>query len=384
MKDNVAVFLKHEDRYVMMHVKDDRASHIYVYENLEGSPAGCVINCRVDKNAGDSSFLSYAPGKFGYLDKAIKPATVLPLQYKKDSIGGKQCTFSGKLSIDGDYIIVTHDDPFVKVSSKVPEEAKKSIIDSFFPLSEKDGTGILIRTKAYTDENGIDNAHKEYDAIKSIFDSIEEKAGHLPQYSILYRPLPLFIKDILYLCDLGITEIVTDDMLIKKALEVSHDGITGPVNITDRVSLRFYEDSLIKLYNLYSFGAKISETLNRKVYLKCGAYITIDETEALTAIDVNSSSCKMSENREESFLKINIEAAQEIARQLVLRNIAGMIIIDFINMKKKDNYDILSERLRSLFKQDRLSCRFIDFTPLGLAEVVRRRSGVPLAKSLGR
>ncbi len=158
--------------------------------------------------------------------------------------------------------------------------------------------------------------------------------------------------------------------------------MNGPVNITDRVGLRWYEDDLLPLCKLYSFNAKISEVLSKKVYLKSGAYITFDRTEALWAVDVNSSSNSYGRAKEDTFLRINIEAADEIARQLVLRNLSGVIVVDFINMKNKGDYDVLKEKLKERLSFDPKDTRFVDFTALGLCEITRKRSGRSLHEIL--
>ena len=118
------------------------------------------------------------------------------------------------------------------------------------------------------------------------------------------------------------------------------------------------------------------------MYLKSGASITIDQTEALTAIDVNTASNAGKTLKNNTFLAVNIEAADEIARQLVLRNIGGMIIIDFINMDLESDYDELKNHLVKVLKSDREYCRFVDFTGLKLCELTRSRRGKSLYQSL--
>ena len=176
--------------------------------------------------------------------------------------------------------------------------------------------------------------------------------------------------------------MVTDDPTIYESLHKEYSAVTGTVKLTDRVGIRFYEDKMLELSKLYSFSGRISECLKRKVYLKSGASITIDQTEALTAIDVNTASNAGKTLKNNTFLAVNIEAADEIARQLVLRNIGGMIIIDFINMDLESDYDELKNHLIKVLKSDREYCRFIDFTGLKLCELTRSRRGKSLYQSL--
>ncbi len=387
MTDNRAVFTKYNDKYILMHIVGNRAEHIYAYDSLEKIDTGTIINCRAETHAEgiDATFVRFSEKGTGFINKAVKGQTVAPLMYKKDAFGDKKACFSDKLSISGDYAVIIRGESFIKVSSKIASDKKDMYTQHFMPFSKRYGVGIIIRTKTETEEDGIKKAVEETEKICCVLESITEKSQHTPAYTILYRPVPEFINDILYLCTLGIEEIVTDDTAIKEVLEREYETVTGSaVNVTDRVGLRFYSDDLLALCNLYSFNAKISEAMSRKVYLKSGAYITFDRTEALTSVDVNSSKSAFDSNRDDSFLRINIEAAEEICRQMRLRNLSGMIIVDFINMKDTRSYDRLKEKITQLLSEDRNNSRFIDFTGLGLCEITRKRSGRELYEILNR
>ncbi|MBO4267209.1 MAG: ribonuclease E/G [Lachnospiraceae bacterium] len=384
MIDNRAVFTKYEDKYVLMHIVGNKAEHIYVYDSLCAMPIGSIINCRVENRAENigASFVRFDKNDRGFINKLIKPETVLALQYKKEAYDEKKATFTDKLTIEGEYVIAAYGAHHVKVSSKIPESDKSRIAEVFSQILENEDIGVVIRTRAYTEEDGIERAKEELAGIRELFYGINEKSGHVPAYTVLYSPVPDHIKDLLYLSDIGIEEIVTDDEEIRCAIEHSYERISGPVKVTDRVRLRFYDDDLIKLCNLYSFNAKISEALSRKVYLKSGVYITIEQSEALVSVDVNSAGCLLNKNREDTILAINCEAAREVARQLRLRNLSGMVIVDFINMDSKADYDILEDVIRDALSKDRINAGFIDFTGLKLCEIVRRRSGRSLYHSL--
>ena len=385
MSENRAVFTKYNDKYVLMHISGNKAEHIFVYDDLSCMPVGTVINCRIENRLDniDASFVSYAPKMSGFINRTVKCETVIPLQYKKEPYNGKKAQFTDKITIEGNYTVVTEGCEFVKVSAKIDPGKKYQIIGRFEPLSKKYGFGIIIRTKTDTEDGGYDKAEEELINIRSLLDGIKDKSEHTKQHTILYSPLPGFIHDMIYLADQGVEETVTDDAGIYDALSAGYESVSGPVNVTDRVSLRFYDDKMLSLCNLYSFNAKISEALARKVYLKSGAYITIDPTEAFTAIDVNSAGSAGGHDKEETFLDVNIEAACEIARQIRMRNISGMIIIDFISMKDDEKYDVLIKHLNDELKKDPVNTRFIDLTGLKLAEVVRNRTGRTLRQLLG-
>ncbi|MCR4989583.1 MAG: ribonuclease E/G [Lachnospiraceae bacterium] len=385
MTENRAVFTKYEDRYVLMHIVGNKAEHIYVYPDLEGGCIGNVYNCVAEKRMENfgKCFVRYDRKNSGFINKDLKSGTILPLQYKKDGIDGKQPLFTDKISIEGEYVVATSGHVFVKTSRKASYDNGR-IPESVIAFAKENNLGIILRTKACTETGCDKQVAEELEAIKGIFDDINSGASHSPAYTLLYSPLPEIIKDILYLIDQGVGEIVTDDEEIKETLSDEYPGITGPVNITDRVSLRFYDDKMLALSKLYSFEAKISEALSRKVYLKSGACITFDHTEALTAVDVNSASSKGADGSEESILSVNTEAAVEIARQLRLRNISGTIVIDFINMESDDSYKKLEEVIKDSIIKDRISTTLVDITKLKLAELTRKRTGNDLFTVLKR
>ncbi|MCR5673185.1 MAG: ribonuclease E/G [Lachnospiraceae bacterium] len=387
MNDNIAVFTVYEDKYILVHITGQKAEHIYVYDSLAADDTGNIINCRVESNIDniDASFVRYASKKYGFINKRIRNGSIMPLMLKKEAYREKQALFTDRITIDGEYVVVTYGAKHIKASSKAGEEARKEYTKIFSDLIGNDRYGIIIRTKAFTDTDGLEKAKEEYILIKAKLCGITEKSGHTPQYTVLYRALPGFIKDLIYLTDQGIEKIVTDRQEIKEVLEQSYDHVSKAVNVTDRVGLKMYDDSLLPLTACYGLKAKISEALSRKVYLKSGAYITIDETEALTSVDVNSAGCVFnSDDTDKTFFRINCEAAAEIARQMILRNISGMIIIDFINMKTEEDYLKLEEEIKKCLYKDREYAKFIDFTGLRLAEITRPRKGRTLYQNLRR
>ena len=170
-------------------------------------------------------------------------------------------------------------------------------------------------------------------------------------------------------------EIITDDMQVAELLKQS---LTGK----DIEKVRWYQDDMLPLYKLYDVEKQLKKALSPKVWLKCGGFIVIQQTEALVSIDVNSAKC-VSKKRgeqalEDTYFKVNMEAAAEIAIQLRLRNISGIIIVDFINMKENEHYNQLIAALKEYFKKDKIMTTFVDITRLGLVEITRKRVGKTL------
>ena len=143
-------------------------------------------------------------------------------------------------------------------------------------------------------------------------------------------------------------------------------------------NVRLYQDDRLQLYKLYSVRTRLREALSKKVWMKSGGYLIIEPTEALTVIDVNSGKMIAGKDMEKTYLNINLEAAKEIARQLSLRNISGIIIVDFISMRPEEHNQKLMSVFGNLLKKDPVRTKLIDITPLGLVEITRMKTSKPL------
>lgn len=162
------------------------------------------------------------------------------------------------------------------------------------------------------------------------------------------------------------SEILTDDPQIYRQLS------EGDHPLLKQKSIRFYDDPAISLRLLYSLERGMEEALDTRVWLKCGGYLVIEPTEAMTVIDVNSGKNEAKKAGEDTYYQVNLEAAEEVARQLRLRNLSGIIIVDFINMAEKERQKELLETLKNLTAGDPQHPRIVDMTPLGLVEITRK------------
>lgn len=188
-------------------------------------------------------------------------------------------------------------------------------------------------------------------------------------YTVLYKPdnsLGAYIKSTFY--HVPISKTLTDNTEIYNELCKSIDNV------------ELYSDEKLSLAKLYSLKTKISEASDSKVYLKCGGYLIINYTEALTVIDVNSGKniASRKSDKEENILNINIEAAIESALQMKLRNITGMVLIDFINMAEEESKEALIQAMNEAVADDYVTAKVIDITPLGIMEITRQKIDKPL------
>ncbi|MBR5317798.1 MAG: ribonuclease E/G, partial [Lachnospiraceae bacterium] len=203
---------------------------------------------------------------------------------------------------------------------------------------------------------------------------------------------PAYLKDIVNLSTTSVDELIVDDRALFEKL-CSMYGIAeadlwtkgsvsvpiDTVKVSETLNLRYYNDSLLSLSALYSVKSSLENALAEKVWLKSGAYLIIQPTEALTVIDVNTGKNVAKKDMQENFLKINKEAAIEIAHQLRLRNISGIIVVDFMNLTSKEAEEELMSTFRAELKKDPIPTQLIDMTKLGLVEVTRKK----VRKSLG-
>ena len=289
------------------------------------------------------------------------------VQVIKDALKTKDPVVTTKLSIFGSNVILTNFDTQIGVSSKLDKERAallRAAVLSKCADHEKEGYGIIVRTNA----KNVDDKAVSLDAysVAQKYNQIIKKAPHQALYSCVYQGM----SD--YLLLMKTIDFATMEW-IKTDCDDIYDSLLAEYGIYDHAPEKImrYDDSAISLSTLYGIRGLIDNLTSRRVWLDCGGNIIIEQLETLTFIDVNSA--KNISSGSNSILKTNMEAAKEIARQLRLRNISGMIIIDFINMKSEASRDTLIEALKRYIKDDNTVCTFVDITKLGLVELTRKK-----------
>jgi ribonuclease G len=207
------------------------------------------------------------------------------------------------------------------------------------------------------------------------YEDIRKYGIHKSRFSLIYQTPPNYICDIRDGYSNKIDEFVTDDPKlyehIKNYLELYQPE--------DMDKLRFYEDPILSLNNLYGISEKVNEAIRPMVWMKSGGTLVIQPTEALTVIDVNTGKAVAGKKKvQETFLKVNREAAVEIAKQIRLRNLSGIIVIDFIDMELKKDKELLMAELEKYLLKDPVKTTLVDMTALGLVEITRKKVRKPL------
>lgn len=233
--------------------------------------------------------------------------------------------------------------------------------------------GMIVRTQAGEYSGTLSESFR---TLAGEFSTLLRNALHYSCFSCLKSPDP-FEQMLDQLASPNeFDELVTDE-------EVLYDKLIAYVREhMPQKKVRLYTDTTLSLKSLYSLATKLETALNERVWLKSGGYLIIQPTEALTVIDVNSGKYEAKRGSEETALKMNLEAAEEIALQLRLRNLSGIIIVDFINMKEEKSRQELLHFLKIAVRKDRLQTTVVDMTPLGLVELTRKKENKPLYEQI--
>lgn len=308
------------------------------------------------------------------LSQQLKVGDELPVQIKKEAVKEKAMTVTANLNFTGKYLVLTTGIPKVGVSLKINKGRRRELLEAMEKFRSKD-YGFVVRTNA--GNATIEELNNEAERLLEQYWKIMEIADKRTCYSCLFKAPEPYITDIRNIYQEGLSEIVVEDQKLHQQIR----RFLEDYQPEDLGKLRLYEDVMLPLHKLYSIERAIESATREKVWLKSGAFLVIQPTEALTVIDVNSG--KASGKREKNnILKLNLEAARESARQIRLRNISGIIVIDFINMSEPEQMRELLSIFRGCLSKDPIPTALIDVTKLQLVEVTRQKIRRPLAESL--
>lgn len=297
------------------------------------------------------------------ITSVIKNGQKLLVQVKRDATSIKGAKVSTHISIPSKYIVLMPENEIITASQKLTDDEKKRLIEivkSVIPPNY----GLIIRTSS--EGKSKEEIQDDINATIKVWEKIKEKAKKMQDKApILIAEGNGFIKKmIIDLIDKNIDKIIVND---KKEFEVVNN-IINDVGEKIKIELRENEEIL----DTYSIKEQIEKSKQRKIYLNCGGFITIDKTEALTAIDVNSGKYTGKKDLEETILKVNKEATIEIAKQLRLRDIGGVIVIDYIDMNTEEDKKKIEELLKDELKKDRSKTQVVGFSKLNLLEMTRK------------
>ena len=358
-------------------LEDDKLEEIYIERDKEKEISGNIYKGKIVDilNKGEIIFVDIGLEKNAFLSfenkKNIPKFNIsdsLIVQVETEARDGKGARLTLDYSINGENLVLLPNSKNLSISKKIEDlEIVKKLKDTFLNIDK----GLILRTKSV--EKSPETLLKEYKKLETIDNQIKKDFKE-KNTTLLYDNNSI-LKKALTLLDEDIDEFIIDNEdsfnKIKNTLEENKK------NYLLKKLKKYFKDE--DIFSYYKIDTQIERALDRKVYLESGASIVIEKTEALVSIDVNTGQNIGNQSSQNLIFNTNLEACKEIARQIKLRNLAGIIIIDFIDLKKISDRKKILEELKRYLKKDRMEINSLDFSHLGLVQFTRKRQGKELS-----
>lgn len=299
------------------------------------------------------------------INKVLKKGDELLVQIVRDPMGEKNIAVTTDVSLSGKYIAFIPKSIEVNISKKIKAPDERKRLEQLGYEIMKDGNGMILRT--FSKNCSKEEIEKEYNMLSSVFMHMEQEYRYSYAPKLLYQNNALIEKLFFDYIDSTVDEIYVEDK--NTADKVAN--LIKAYNSDELKNIKVIESN--DSFEIFNVETQLNMLFERKVELDNGGSIFIDVTEALTVIDVNSGKYVGIDNIEDTALAINLYALDEIGRQVKLRNISGIIIIDFIDMKNKDNINLLISKAKSVFRGDKAKTNIIGMTKLNLMEITRKK-----------
>jgi ribonuclease G len=346
----------------------DRAAFLHVADLMSS------INSRHAEPEAQASGTAATPAALQPIEKQLFEGQALMVQVLKDPMGTKGARLTAQISIAGRLLVFLPQDKHIGVSQKIPTRQREDLRQRLQALAGDMG-GFILRTNG---EDATDAELAEDIAyLRKTWARIKEASLRLPAASVLHQ-------------DLNLLQRVLRDMVVENTQTIRIDS-REQFGKLKAFATEFMPATLPKLqlysgerpiFDLFNVDQEIAKALGRRVDLKSGGYLIIDQTEALTTVDVNTGGFVGARNFDDTIFKTNLEAAQAIARQLRLRNLGGIVIVDFIDMVRENHRDAVLSEFKKQLARDRIKTAVNGFSALGLLEMTRKRTRESLAHQL--
>ena len=376
--------------------EEERIVEIRLESDQEKSILGNIYTGQVENIASNiqAAFVQIEPGKRCYYSLAeaqravfsagrkgngpLRPGDELLVQVSRDAMKGKLPALTSNLNFTGRYLVLTTGDKKFGLSSKLALEDRHRLSGWLKEEAERPDKefGIIVRTNAA--DASKEEILKELEWLKSRYHKAVVQGRNRTCFSLVLETEPFYVAAVRDAYGRDLDEIITDVPEIREMIL----GYLEEISPELKEKLRFYQDKLLPLYKLYRVETALDAIQKEKVWLNSGGFLVIQQTEAFVSIDVNSGKYTGKKKMEETFRKINLEAAAEIGRQLRLRNLSGIILIDFINMENPDHREELFHVLQKLLRKDPVKSRAIDITPLHILEMTRKKVRRPVIEDI--
>jgi len=367
-------------------VEDGRLAEIYIERPEKTSYLGNIYRGKVDTVlAGmDAAFVDFGLEKNGFLyvdeveleeggsgkgkriTQMLRPGQEILVQVKKDPMGSKGARLTTHLSLAGRYMVYVPGGSGVGVSRRLRQDERDRLRDLCKSLKVR-SAGLIVRTAA--EGKGVDELRRDMQFLSRLWSRLKQKADKVPVPGLLHAEVDIALEVTRDLFNESCEALIVDSEKQRKEILAFLDKVAP--ELSSRVHVHTGE---VPLFEAYGIEAQISNALERRVSLPSGGNIVIDHTEALTVIDVNSGKFTGGKGLEDTITHTNLEAAREVVRQLRLRDIGGIIIIDFIDMAYSRNREAVLAKLEAELETDRTKTYVVELSPLGLVEMTRQNT----------
>lgn len=335
-------------------------------KNILPGMQAAFVDIGRDKNAflylGDST----APDK-GIKGLAPTAGQDILVQIAKDPIGSKGPRATANISLPGRFVVLMPTVEYIGVSRRIDSDGERERLRKIAERIKPSGMGVIVRTVAAGKSE--EELQRDIDYLLSLWNTLLARSKRTTAPALLYRDVDLIIRIVRDYLTPDVAEFVVDN----------RDGYNRVLDLLKHIApemvtqVKLYEGSE-DIFSYYNLTSEIEKVSKRIVPLKCGGYIVIDHTEALTVIDVNTGKFVGRTSLSDTVYRTNMEAADEIARQIRLRDIGGIIIIDFIDMDKGEQRKAVLDQLAEKVRQDRTKANILGLTGLGLVEMTRKKA----------
>ncbi len=355
-----------------------QAAFIYVSDVIGGNYS--PIEDLLDNNNITEEYIPYNSNissirRDRHIEELITEGQEIMVQAAKAPMGSKGARLTTHISLPGRFLVLMPASDHIGISRRIEDDTERNRLKATIESIRENNFGYIVRTAA----EGIQEEKLKYEMgfLNNLWESLQQKYQTAPAPYLLHKEVAVSLRAV-------------RDLLLHEAEKLiidSRSGYESILNFLDEFmpslkdSVELYE-GLEPIFDSFNLEADISRALKKKVWLKSGGYIVIEHTEALVAIDVNTGRYVGKYNLEETILKTNLEAIKEIAYQIRLRDIGGIIIIDFIDMEKKSNQEKVFNALKEALKKDRSKTHVLPISELGLIQMTRKRIRKPLTRIL--
>ncbi|HEY8486581.1 MAG TPA: Rne/Rng family ribonuclease [Limnochordales bacterium] len=299
--------------------------------------------------------------------RTVQPHQEIVVQVSKEPIGGKGARVVTSVSLPGRYLVLMPHVEFVGISRRIELDSERERLKGLARRLRPKGMGLIVRTAA--EGRSEDELSRDLQVLLRVWERIQHKARRASAPALLYRDHDLVFRLVRDLVTEELARVVVDSRAEFQKIVDLMEGIDP--GLRSRVQLYQGERPLFEEFGV---EAELERALERRVWLPCGGYLVIDHTEAFTAVDVNTGRFTGGANLAETVLRTNLEAAVEIPRQLRLRDLGGIILVDFIDMDRKEDQEQVLATLERELARDRTRTQVLGFTRLGLVEITRKKT----------